>query len=362
MLTTEELDPAGYGRIVRDGDGSVDRHRGDEEPGRASPRRSWPSARSTSAPTPSTAGALLSALDVVAAQGGERYLTGAFQVMRDRGEHVATHLTDDAERRPRRQRPGRPDGGRAVAQTRILEACAARGGHLPPARHHPRGGRRRDRRGHGDRAGRDASGPDRRGRRREVGPHTTLTDSRIGDGAQRACTPTWSRRDVGEDASVGPFAYLRPGTVIARGGEDRHLRGGQELGCRRGRQGAAPVLHRGRRRGRGQQPRRRARSPPTTTAAASTARASDQSVKTGIHTSLVAPVDVGDEAYTGAGSVITGDVPEGALGIARAKQRNVEGYAERDGREGRAGSEQAPWTPSPRRRPARASPPATTSG
>jgi bifunctional UDP-N-acetylglucosamine pyrophosphorylase/glucosamine-1-phosphate N-acetyltransferase len=52
-------------------------------------------------------------------------------------------------------------------------------------------------------------------------------------------------------------------------------------------------------------------------------------VKSGIHTSLVAPVNVGDEAYTGAGSVITGDVPEGALGISRPKQKNVEGYAER---------------------------------
>ena len=52
-------------------------------------------------------------------------------------------------------------------------------------------------------------------------------------------------------------------------------------------------------------------------------------VRTGVHTSLVAPVTVGDGAYTGAGSVITDDVPEGALGIARARQANVEGYAER---------------------------------
>ncbi len=52
-------------------------------------------------------------------------------------------------------------------------------------------------------------------------------------------------------------------------------------------------------------------------------------MKTGIHTSLVAPVTVGDRAYTGAGSVIADDVPEGALGIARPQQRNVEGYADR---------------------------------
>jgi bifunctional UDP-N-acetylglucosamine pyrophosphorylase/glucosamine-1-phosphate N-acetyltransferase len=52
-------------------------------------------------------------------------------------------------------------------------------------------------------------------------------------------------------------------------------------------------------------------------------------VKTGVDTSFVAPVHVGDEAYTGAGSVITDDVPPGSLGIARARQENVEGYAER---------------------------------
>jgi len=53
-----------------------------------------------------------------------------------------------------------------------------------------------------------------------------------------------------------------------------------------------------------------------------------RNVHTGIHTSLVAPVAVGDDAYTGAGSVVTDDVPEGALGIARAPQTNIEGYAE----------------------------------
>jgi bifunctional UDP-N-acetylglucosamine pyrophosphorylase/glucosamine-1-phosphate N-acetyltransferase len=52
-------------------------------------------------------------------------------------------------------------------------------------------------------------------------------------------------------------------------------------------------------------------------------------VKTSVDTTLVAPVSVGDDAYTGAGSVITKDVPPGALGIARERQRNIEGYAQR---------------------------------
>jgi bifunctional UDP-N-acetylglucosamine pyrophosphorylase/glucosamine-1-phosphate N-acetyltransferase len=52
-------------------------------------------------------------------------------------------------------------------------------------------------------------------------------------------------------------------------------------------------------------------------------------VKGGVDTTLVAPVTVGDEAYTAAGSVITKDVPPGALGVARERQTNIDGYAER---------------------------------
>jgi bifunctional UDP-N-acetylglucosamine pyrophosphorylase/glucosamine-1-phosphate N-acetyltransferase len=44
---------------------------------------------------------------------------------------------------------------------------------------------------------------------------------------------------------------------------------------------------------------------------------------------LVAPVTIGDGAYTAAGSVITEDVPPGAIGVGRAKQRNIEGWVER---------------------------------
>ena len=52
-------------------------------------------------------------------------------------------------------------------------------------------------------------------------------------------------------------------------------------------------------------------------------------VKTSVDTAFVAPVTIGDGAYTGAGSVITEDVPENALGIARARQKNIADYAER---------------------------------
>jgi bifunctional UDP-N-acetylglucosamine pyrophosphorylase/glucosamine-1-phosphate N-acetyltransferase len=52
-------------------------------------------------------------------------------------------------------------------------------------------------------------------------------------------------------------------------------------------------------------------------------------VKGSVDTSFVAPVTVGDDAWTAAGSVITKDIPAGALGVARARQTNIEGFAER---------------------------------
>ena len=54
--------------------------------------------------------------------------------------------------------------------------------------------------------------------------------------------------------------------------------------------------------------------------------------RTGADNMFVAPVEVGDGAYTAAGSVITQDVPPGAMGVARARQRNVAGWVDaRDG-------------------------------
>ena len=55
----------------------------------------------------------------------------------------------------------------------------------------------------------------------------------------------------------------------------------------------------------------------------------------GSDTMLVAPVTVGKGAFTGAGSVITKDVPDGALAVERSEQRTVQGYRERKDREHR---------------------------
>jgi bifunctional UDP-N-acetylglucosamine pyrophosphorylase/glucosamine-1-phosphate N-acetyltransferase len=53
-------------------------------------------------------------------------------------------------------------------------------------------------------------------------------------------------------------------------------------------------------------------------------------VRTGVDTTFVAPVTVGDDAVIAAGSVITDDVPAEALAVARARQTNKDGYARRN--------------------------------
>ena len=131
-----------------------------------------------------------------------------------------------------------------------------------------------------------------------------------------------------DGVNVGPFAYLRPGALL-RGARRR----GRSSRSRTPTSARAP----------------RSRTCPTSAtptwasgsnlgAATITANYDGHAkhrtsigagVRAGVDTTLVAPVEVGDDACTGAGSVVTEDVPPGALGIARARQRNIEGYAER---------------------------------
>ncbi len=171
-----------------------------------------------------------------------------------------------------------------------------------------------------------------------VGPLTTAIDTRVGE--RSTVVHSYSTdAEIGDDVSVGPFAYLRPGTVlrnrskagtfveiknsdVGSGAKVPHLSyiGDTEIG--EGTNiGASTITanYDGYRKHR------------TTIGA---------HVHTSVHTSLVAPVTLGDDAYTGAGSVITKDVPAGALGVARERQRNVEGYARRvEEREASKGSE-----------------------
>ncbi len=142
-------------------------------------------------------------------------------------------------------------------------------------------------------------------------PHSYLVECEVGDGAQ-----------------VGPFAYLRPGAELAPGAKagtfveiknsrigegakvphlayvgDAEIGAGSNLGA-----GTITANYDGFRKNR------------TTIG---------ENVRIGVDTMLIAPVEVGDGAYTGAGAVIKSDVPEGALAVSENEQRNIEGYADR---------------------------------
>jgi len=165
-----------------------------------------------------------------------------------------------------------------------------------------------------------------------VGPLTTLVDATLGDGVKVPHSYLVSC-EVRDGATVGPFAYLRPGTLlrerskagsfveiknsdVGAGSKVPHLSyiGDADIGEHTN-LGAATITanydgvdkHR------------------TTIG---------DRVRTGVDTTLIAPVTLNDDAYTGANSAITKNVPPGALGIARERQVNHEGYADRRRRDG----------------------------
>ena len=168
-----------------------------------------------------------------------------------------------------------------------------------------------------------------------IGPDTTLVDTEVGAGA------TVKRTDatlavIGENASVGPFAYLRPGTYLGADGKI-----GTFVETKNSTIGVgSKVPH-------------LSYIGDTTIgdhtnigAGAITANYDDVAkhktiigshVHSGSHTVFVAPVTVGDGAKTGAGTVVRKDVPPGALAVTVAPQRNREGWVQ----ENRAGTDSA---------------------
>ena len=169
------------------------------------------------------------------------------------------------------------------------------------------------------------------GRASSVGPHTTVIDSQIGPEVT-APHSYITQSEIADGCSIGPFAYLRPGTVV---GSDSKVGTFVELkNTRIGRATKVPHLSYLGDADVGDETNVGAA---TITANYDGFRKHRTKIGHGVHTSvdttLVAPVSIGDGAYTGANSAITEDVPPGALGIARPKQENVEGYADKKARE-----------------------------
>ena len=159
-----------------------------------------------------------------------------------------------------------------------------------------------------------------------IGPDTSLEDCEVGEGAVVRRTDA-TLAVIGAGASVGPFAYLRPGTELAARGkigtfvETKNSQIGEGSKVPHLSYIGDTTIGRGVNLGAG----------------AITANYDDiakhrteigDEVHSGSHNVFVAPVRIGDGAKTGAGAVIRKDVPPGALALSVAPQRNVEGWVE----------------------------------
>lgn len=158
----------------------------------------------------------------------------------------------------------------------------------------------------------------------EIGPDTTLTDVTVGDGAQ-VVRVHGNASTIGAGAVVGPFTYLRPGTALGAAGKLGAFVETKNATIGTGTKvphltyvGDADI---------GEHSNIGASSVFVNYDGETKSRTTIGShVRTGSDTMFVAPVTVGDGAYTGAGTVVRDDVPPGALAVSAGPQRNIEGW------------------------------------
>jgi bifunctional UDP-N-acetylglucosamine pyrophosphorylase / glucosamine-1-phosphate N-acetyltransferase len=326
MLTIELDDPGAYGRVVRTDDGAVEqvveaKAAGDADASQLAIREINAGTYVFDAAPLATA---LAGLSNDNAQ-GEYYLPDVFPALRAAGLAVAAHLADDLAVTMGVNNRVDLAAVEAEARRRLLEAHMLAGVTVvdpdstwidagveigADARIEP---------------GTSLRGATTVGAGAVVGPHTTALDAAIGVEASVLRSHLDGCR-VGDGATVGPFSYLRPDTVLDAGAKvgafveiknshigkgakvphlsyvgDADIGAGSNLGA-----GTITANYDGFRKNR------------TTVG---------RDVRIGVDTMLIAPVEVGDSAYTGAGAVIKDDVPEGALAVSENAQRNIDGYA-----------------------------------
>jgi len=328
VVTMTLEDPSGYGRVVRDADGGVVRVVETKRPGDAT-EEELAIAEVNSGVFAFRGEGLVDVLGRVGSDNaqGEVYLPVALEVLRADGAPVAAMAVDDHSLLLGVNDRVELARVRRIAQQRILEAHMRAGVTIisPESTVIDVDVR----------VGADTiiepstflRGTTVVGERCTVGPLTTAIDATLGD--EVSVVHSYIQEcELRAGATVGPFAYLRPGALlrekakagtfveiknsdIGEGTKVPHLSyvGDADVGPGTN-LGAATITanYDGRRKHR------------TTIGAG---------VRTSVDTTLVAPVTVGDEAYTGAGSVVTDDVPPGALAIARARQTNIDDYAKR---------------------------------
>ncbi|HEY2477288.1 MAG TPA: bifunctional UDP-N-acetylglucosamine diphosphorylase/glucosamine-1-phosphate N-acetyltransferase GlmU [Solirubrobacterales bacterium] len=326
MLTIELEDPGSYGRVVRTADGGVEKvveakAAGDADPAQLSIREINAGTYAFDAAPLATA---LAGLSNDNAQ-GEYYLPDVFGAMRATGLAVAAHLTADLAVTMGINNRVQLAEVEVEARRRLLEAHMLAGVTVvDPASTWIDAGVE---------IGQDARvepatsllGATVVGANAVVGPLTTAIDTEIGTEAAVLRSHVEGSK-IGDGATVGPFAYLRPGTVMEAGSKagasveikNSHIGKGAKV-PHLSYVGDADVG-------------------PGSNLGAGTITANydgfhknrttiGRDVRIGVDTMLIAPVEVGDSAYTGAGAVIKDDVPEGALAVSENAQRNIDGYA-----------------------------------
>ena len=325
VLTAVLDDPHGYGRVRRDPDGAVaaivEQRDADEAHLAITEINSGMYAFD--------AGLLRSALGRLTTDNaqGEEYLTDVLAILRSDGHRVGAVVAEDADEVLGVNDRVQLAHARRVLRDRILDTWMRAGVTVvDPATTwvdvdvtlEPDAVLHQDTRLHG--RTHVAAGA-------QVGPGSTLRDTTVGEGA--VVRHAWCEEaEIGPRATVGPFTYLRPGTRLGEGSKAGayveiknaqvgagakvpHLSyvGDAEIG-EGSNIGAATVFvnydgvtkHR---------------------------TVVGDHVRIGSDTMLVAPVTIGDGAYTAAGSVITEDVPPGAMAVGRARQRTILGWVAR---------------------------------
>jgi bifunctional UDP-N-acetylglucosamine pyrophosphorylase/glucosamine-1-phosphate N-acetyltransferase len=328
LLTIELDDPGSYGRVVRGADGAVERVVEAKAAGDATPEQL--AIREINAGTYAfQAEPLAEALGRLSNDNAqaEYYLPDVLPALREEGHGVAAHLSADLAVTMGVNDRADLATVEDLARRRLLDAHMRAGVTMvdpgstwvdvdveiaPDARIEP---------------GSSLRGATRVGAGTTVGPLSTLIDSELGAGVSVPHSYLVECA-VADNANVGPFAYLRPGARLERGAKagtfveiknsrigegakvphlayvgDAEVGAGSNLGA-----GTITANYDGFRKNR------------TTIG---------ENARLGVDTMLIAPVEVGDGAYTGAGAVIKGDVPDGALAVSENEQRNIEGYAAR---------------------------------
>ena len=326
VLTTELADPTGYGRVLRGADGSVTRI---VEQADATPEQR--------AVTEINSGvyvfdgafldAALGRLSTANVQ-GELYLTDLVGIARDDGADVRGVRCDDPWQVAGVNDRVQLAATRAELNRRLVERAMVAGVTVvdpattwldirvrldPDVTLHP------GTQLHGDTTA--AGGA-------EIGPDTTLADCVVGAGAVVVRTHG-SGAVIGPGASVGPFAHLRPGVRLGEGGKigtfvevkNSDIGNGSKVPHLTYVGDATIGEH-------------------TNIGASSTFVNYDgvrkhhtvigSHARTGSGTKFIAPVRVGDGAYTGAGTVVKHDVPPGALAVSAGSQRTIEGWVEKN--------------------------------